>query len=103
MALEIKVHPSYKDQRVTTETGVATLADHTPYELLTLAIMAKKSGNKVLTRCFVNLPSLADLMNEKVALETAMMPTAMPQEVINPDPVVDVPNPTVKETKKNTK
>ena len=40
-------------------------------ELLELALLARKANNPALIRCFKNLPSLADLTDEKLENEQA--------------------------------
>lgn len=75
----LTINPEYANQRVVHNKTCKTIGEHTPGELLQLAIEARKSNNKILLRCFDGpLPSLADLTAAGVRVEIATIKAATP-------------------------
>lgn len=67
----LEINTAHSDQRVTFGGGIKSVKDFTQSELLNMAILARKSGNPALLRCFKNLPELQELEAAKVASEQA--------------------------------
>ncbi len=45
--------------------------DHTPAELKSLALIGLRSGNKLITDCFINLPTLSALEADNTSVQIA--------------------------------
>ncbi len=69
MALDLTINPEYKDQKVSHgDVCGKKVSEHSQDELIDLAIHARMAAHQpnALSRCFKNLPSLADLQSAKV-------------------------------------
>ncbi len=91
--LTIKINDAYKEQRMSFEKVEGkTLKDLTNQELTSLAIMARKSGNPILMRCFTpELPKLKALVDQKVEMEQLQISDN--SEIAEKPTVVDVKKP----------
>ena len=98
----ITINPAFSGRRISHHNCCKTIADHTPSELMQLAIEARKSNNTVLLECFDELPSLNDLLANKTAVEIATAKNALPPltpkwaQDNNPPAVTMNPNPEFK-------
>lgn len=77
--MAITINPDFKDRKVCHNKTSKTVGTHTPAELKQLAILARKSENKLLLECFIDLPSLEELLAEKTTAEIAAVKPAPPK------------------------
>lgn len=86
------INQEYKDQQMSFgNVGRKKLFDMNQDELLELAILARKSNNKILTRCFTNLPPLNELVDEKVEAQQAAVTPPTPSQQPSKPPIVQEP------------
>ena len=63
---DIKINPEFKDRRVSHNKVCAkTIADHSQAELVQLGIIARSSNNPLLLECFIDLPTMTELVATK--------------------------------------
>ena len=68
--LVLEINKEFEDQSMSHGNVAAKkLKDHTQEELLSLAILAKRSNNPILLRCFKTIPILKVLVEEKADID----------------------------------
>lgn len=90
--MAIVINPEFKDRRVCHNKTNKTVGTHTPAELKQLAILARKSDNRILLECFIELPTLEELIDEKTVTELAAVKPA-PAKAEDKKVVPEVPKP----------
>lgn len=67
---DIKINPENKDRRVShNKVAAKTVAEHTQAELLQLGIIARSSNNPLLLSCFIDLPTMDELVQSKTSAD----------------------------------
>lgn len=64
--MKITINSANANRRIGHDGICKKVGDHTPDELVKLALHARKSGNPLLISCFTDLPTLEELTGEKV-------------------------------------
>lgn len=76
--MTLTINPAFADRRVSHHNCCKTVGEHNPYELKDLAIVALKSGNTLLLECFIDLPTLDEIVQDQTATQIHMAETAAP-------------------------
>lgn len=79
----LTINPTFSQRRVTHHNVCKNVADHLPFELKDLAIEARKSNNPLLLECFIELPTLEELIADKTAIQIEKAKAAQPGLVVN--------------------
>jgi hypothetical protein len=81
--IDIKLNPAFADRRIIFGKSNKTLKEKTAQEVLALAVEARKSNNRHLLDCFIDLPELSVLTEVNAQIQVEIASTGKASSVPN--------------------